>query len=133
MVLAPHIKTMSSILGTRFDISYTLHGQDISSNVRYSSRIFGEGWLSAAGTLGVKNDVTVTVVFDKFWIDGKNGLRKTLRKNSTPSRLDRLIGLTGRLLFLKQLSVFPVLYLDEELSCFRFPPLKSNIFVRKAQ
>ena len=133
MVLAPHIKTVSSILGTRFDISYTLHGQDISSNVRYSSKLFGEGWLSAAGTLGVKDDFTVTVMFDTFWVDGKNGLRKTLQGDGTGNYLDRLIGFTGRLLFLKQLSVFPVLYLDEELSCFRFPPLQSNIVVRKAQ
>ena len=133
MVLAPHIKTMSGILGTRFDISYTLHGEHISSNVRYSSKLFGEGWLSAAGTLGVKDDVTVTVVFDKFWIDAKNGLRKTLQEDSARTSLDRLVDLTGRLLFLKQLSVFPVLYLDEELSCFRFPPLQSNICVRKSQ
>lgn len=123
---------MSSILGTRFDISYTLHGQHISSNVRYSSKIFGEGWLSAAGTLGVKDDFTVTVVFDRFWIDGKNGLRKNLQEDSSHNLLDRLIGLTGRLLFFEQLSVFPVLYLDAELSCFRFPPLQSNILVRKA-
>lgn len=37
----------------------------------------------------------------------------------------------GRALFLPQLSVFPVLYLDPEISVFQFPPLSSNIAVRR--
>jgi hypothetical protein len=45
--------------------------------------------------------------------------------------VDPLVEALGRALFLPQFSVFPVLYLDAELSVFQFPPLSSNIAVRR--
>ena len=65
VVHAPHINRMSSILGTKFSIGYTLStpSGDIPakvsasappqfySNVRYESPLFGSGWLSASGRL----------------------------------------------------------------------------------
>ena len=45
--------------------------------------------------------------------------------------LDRVVGALGRAGFLPQYAVFPVLYLDDDMAVFRFPPLNSNIAVRK--
>ena len=42
-----------------------------------------------------------------------------------------MIGALGRAGFFPQFAVFPVLYLDEDMAVFRFPPLNSNIAVRK--
>jgi hypothetical protein len=38
-----------------------------------------------------------------------------------------------RAAFLPDLALFPVLYVDEQLAVFKFPPLNSNIAVRKVQ
>ena len=45
--------------------------------------------------------------------------------------LDRVVGALGRAGFFPQFAVFPVLYLDEDMAVFRFPPLNSNIAVRR--
>jgi hypothetical protein len=45
--------------------------------------------------------------------------------------VDPLVETLGRALFVPQLSLFPVLYLDPQLSVFQFPPLSSNIAVRR--
>jgi hypothetical protein len=38
-----------------------------------------------------------------------------------------------RAAFLPDLALFPVLYVDDQLAVFKFPPLNSNIAVRKVQ
>lgn len=77
---APHIQKMSSILGTRFSpILYKLDGDSIISNVRYSSSLFKEGWLSASGRIQASSEDTLQIIFDQFWIDfGSNSLRQNL-------------------------------------------------------
>lgn len=77
---APHIARMSGVLGTTFSpIKYTLRGDKIISNVRFSSTVFQEGWLSASGTLEASDPDTVQVKFNRFWVDfGVNNLRKEL-------------------------------------------------------
>ena len=71
---------MSRNLGTSFaPIRYILKGNKIVSNVRYSSSLFKEGWLSASGTVEASGTNTLQVLFDKFWIDfGSNKLREEL-------------------------------------------------------
>ncbi len=50
---APHISRMASVMGVAFDpILYTLQGDKIASNVKYSHPLLGSGWLSAAGAIG---------------------------------------------------------------------------------
>lgn len=50
MFHAPHISKMSSALSTRFSpIQYRLTGTALVSNVKYSSPLLGDGWLSAGG------------------------------------------------------------------------------------
>jgi hypothetical protein len=51
---APHIVSGSSAVGARFDpISYRLHADKITSNVRYEHPLLGSGWFNASGTFDV--------------------------------------------------------------------------------
>lgn len=47
--------------------------------------------------------------------------------------LDAVVGALGRAAFFPRFAVFPVLYLDDNdgVAVFRFPPLSSNIAVRR--
>eukprot|EP00877_Chromochloris_zofingiensis_P007624 jgi/Chrzof1/3114/Cz12g12150.t1 len=136
---APHIARMSSALGTRFDpIRYVFSSGKLISNVRYSNPLLGSGWLSAAGSLSSGGDDKVCIQFDEFWFDlGADNLRPELTpadqglQPPMPAWADQMIGVLGRAAFLPQFAVFPVLYLDDQLAVFSFPPLKSNIAVRK--
>ena len=49
------------------------------------------------------------------------------------SGLDRVVMALGKLGFIKEFSYFPVLYMDPEgqLAVFSFPPLNSNIAIRR--
>ena len=47
---APHLERLSSAVGARVEpIRYTLDGDRLFSNVRYSHPLLGAGWLSASG------------------------------------------------------------------------------------
>ena len=46
-------------------------------------------------------------------------------------RWDKVITALGRVGFLEGLAKFPVLYVDEDLTVFRFPPLGVNIAARR--
>jgi hypothetical protein len=106
-----------------------------SSNVRFSNPLLGSGWLSASGSLTAIGDrpECVRVTFDRFWVDRGDNLRATLPANGGGGGggLEPLIESVGRAFFFPQLSVFPVLYLDQDLSVFQFTPLSSNIAVRR--
>ncbi|KAI8468107.1 MAG: hypothetical protein J3K34DRAFT_21350 [Monoraphidium minutum] len=132
---APHITRMSGALGTRFDpIRYSLApGGGFSSNVKFSNAALGRGWLSASGSLAAQDELSVKVTFKDFWVDLGDTLRPALGRGGSapPPWADALIEAAGRALFLPQLSVFPVLYLDADLAVFQFPPLSSNIAVRR--
>eukprot|EP00850_Spirogloea_muscicola_P024700 SM001327S27067 [mRNA] locus=s1327:1006:1681:- [translate_table: standard] len=118
---------MSSILGARFDpIRYTLTGTHIASNVKYSSQLLGDGWLSASGDFEADGLDAVRVLFDSFWWDiGRDDLKPDPQGQGSwqQTSLNNL----GRALFFPQLSTFPVLYLDQDLVVFNFPPLSTNI------
>lgn len=69
---------MSAILGVLFSpILYHLDGSRIVSNVKYSSAIFQEGWLSASGRIEAFSEDTLKIIFDQFWLDlGSTALRR---------------------------------------------------------
>jgi len=129
---APHITGLSKALGTSFQpIRYTLKGGNaLVSNVRYSSSLFKEGWLSASGTLEASGTNTLQIHFDKFWVDFGSGLRTELQEGEGKP-WDRLVMQLGKLGFISAFSYFPVDYMDNSLAVFRFDPLKSFIAVRK--
>ncbi|GFR48774.1 hypothetical protein Agub_g10595 [Astrephomene gubernaculifera] len=132
---APHISQLSSFAGTTFQpIQYRLAGDMLVSNVKYSNPLLGEGWLSAGGTMARKYDDAVEITFDRFWVDvGADSLRADLPRDASSSLLtaDGIIGALGRAAFFPQLAVFPVLYLDSDISVFRFTPLDTLIAVYK--
>mmetsp|Transcript_25601 Transcript_25601/g.35353 ORF Transcript_25601/g.35353 Transcript_25601/m.35353 type:complete len:602 (-) Transcript_25601:87-1892(-) len=72
---APHFRVLSTGLLTTFNpIRYSLQGNTVTSNVRFSNPVIGEGWLSATGHFYAKDAYTIQVVFDKFWVDGVDKL-----------------------------------------------------------
>jgi hypothetical protein len=81
-------------------------------------------------------DQSMDIVFDQFWVDvGEGNLRESIDGPSSgdvgQDRWDSLLSWLGRLGFIRPLAVFPVLYFDEDMCVFRFPPLASNISVMK--
>lgn len=139
---APHITGISSAMGTRFEpIRYSLApGGAFSSNVRFSNPVLGVGWLSASGTLVAEDEGAVRVTFLDFWVDLGEAPRERAPApgaaapgGRVPAWVDPLVESLGRALFLPQLSLFPVMYLDPELSVFQFKPLSSNIAVRRVK
>ncbi|GAQ86961.1 hypothetical protein KFL_003230060 [Klebsormidium nitens] len=126
---APHITRMSSLLfgGTKFDpILYILNGGHIDSNVQYTAPLIGSGWLSAAGDFRGVDSERVEVFFDSFWVDrGADGLKPNPAGKG--SWFVDGLNSAGRALFFPELSRFPVLYLDQDLVVFEFPPLRTKI------
>lgn len=130
---APHIAGMSGVLGTRFQpIQYVLNGSDLWSYVKFSNPLLGSGWLNAAGSMQRKSDDTLSLNFDRFWVDPESALRRDVPKTEGFSlQMDAIIGSIGRAAFFSDLALFPVLYLDDDMAVFEFPPLKSKIACRK--
>jgi len=137
---APHISNMSRYLfNTKFEpIIYRLGpNNSIISNVKFSSSL-GNGWLSAAGTIHCIYDASVELRFERFWVDLGEGLREDVvtqgsQKGSgyIATAVDQVIGSIGRAAFFPQFAVFPIHYLDDELTVFEFTPLSSKISARR--
>ena len=140
VVSAPHIEAGERILSTKFSpILYTLSedGSTFASSVRYENAIFGKGWLSASGTCEADDEDprTLVVDFNAFWWD-RGGERSDLRPSlsrEVANATDSLITALGRLGFVKGLSKFPVLAVAEDRAVFRFPPLSSDIAIRRLE
>ena len=140
VVSAPHIEAMSTNLGTIFSpIRYTLVGERLISNVKYSHPVLGEGWLSAGGKMYRKYDDSVEISFQRFWIDGPSTLREDIPEEEKWTNggldlgVDSVVSMMGKAAFFPQLAVFPILYLDQDFCVFSFPLLNSKIAVRKVQ
>ena len=72
IVYAPHISTLSGLLGGSFDpVLYKLNSDGtIVSHAKYSFPIIGQGWLSVSGTYGSEDDCDICRVdFDRAWIE----------------------------------------------------------------
>ncbi len=89
-------------------------------------------WFHAKAT---KTSLPPQVVFDTFWFDlGEDNLRKHIYFSDTATAADSFVTIIGRLAFLPMFARFPVHALDSEagLAVFRFPPLASDIAVRRS-
>jgi len=131
---APHIRTLSALMFTEFEpIRYVLDGEFMSSNVKYKLPIGGgDGWLSASGSLTALGRDSLTLHFDRFWVDrGSTPLRPIISQRQADKGWDGFITNIGRLTFFDNLATFPVLYVDEELTVFKFPPLNVKIAARR--
>lgn len=70
------------------------------------------------------------VDFDDFWVDqggDEANLRPKAPTEAESTWVEALIRSVGRATFFSGLSVFPVRYLDSDLTVFDFPPLRSSI------
>mmetsp|Transcript_6954 Transcript_6954/g.9332 ORF Transcript_6954/g.9332 Transcript_6954/m.9332 type:complete len:253 (-) Transcript_6954:319-1077(-) len=137
---APHIATLSKIFLTQFSpIEYhLLTGNKFESYVRYSSSIFGKGWLNAAGCLETLDDTTVKLVFDYFWWDIDTEVPRSFpeiqnasKEKKSISVVDNLVQTVGTIGFLESFSIFPMKYLDDDICVFEFPPLGVKITAAK--
>jgi len=122
---APHIRSLSEPLGVRVrPLRYTLHDGRLRSDVRYSSPVFGSGWLCAEGPLEQQSAGTVDVLFSSFWWRPGD---EDVPPERGATLLDSAVDAVGRAAFFPSLSRFPVVYADGELAVFRFPPLRATI------
>jgi len=136
---APHIRSLSRwLFGTEFaPLRYRLWKDSggayrLSSHARYRGPLLGDGWLSASGTIGVgERDSELLLRFDQFWVDGPGESPRTELPRGKGSTWDRAVSALGRLGFIPPLARFPVRYLDPDLSVFHFPPLRSDIGIRR--
>ena len=136
---APHICSLSRwLFGTEFaPLQYRLWKDSrgayrLSSHVRYRGPLFGDGWLSASGTIGVgERDSELLLHFDQFWVDGPGESPRAELPHGEAGAWDRVVSALGRLGFVPPLARFPVRYLDPDFSVFRFPPLRSDIGIRR--
>jgi hypothetical protein len=77
---------------------------------------------------------SMDILFDKFWVDrGAETLRRSIDNPASRTSWDDLVTTVGRLGFIRPLAVFPVLYMDDDMAVFRFPPLASNIAMTKVE
>ena len=124
---APHIRTLSSVFFSKFDIAYHIKGKNIVSNVRFTTPIVS-GWLNASGTVDSLNEYDSEVLFDTFWVDISK-----LEPSEHPSTdvLSSVINSVGQKGFVPSLSRFPVWWLDADYCIFEFPPLGVNITAQR--
>ncbi|CAM9975587.1 unnamed protein product [Choristocarpus tenellus] len=118
---APHIVTLGKLLLTSFNVEYNFHpGGRMSSFSQYQSTLFGRGWLNADGRVAIQpGGKAVRVVFERFWWD----IGQCEQPTVSPPKKDtvgNLVQTLGSLLFFEGISVFPVVYLDEDLCVFEF-------------
>ncbi|CAN0029309.1 unnamed protein product [Scytosiphon promiscuus] len=140
---APHIETLGKVILMNFpSVEYNFVSGDgrMVSHSRYESKVFGSGWFNADGRVVLvppsasdgagegRRDV-VKVIFERFWWDRNAEERPT----ETPpgaaegetdaggvSALDWFVQAAGKAMFFDGLSVFPVLYLDDDFCIFKF-------------
>lgn len=125
VVHAPHIDRLSSLLGAHFDITYSFDAGDrIRSSVKYTGKLLGEGFLSAEGVWFPLDGDTVRVVWSDMWW---NPGAPCPSPSSSDGALSGLVRTLGRAGMIKDLSTFPVEYLDEDLCVFLFKLTESRI------
>ena len=155
VIYAPHITAMADLAGGYFQVEYDLSADGtMSSHARYDFPMVGQrGHLSASGTYDSVDDRYCRVNFDKFWVkrissfsdyDGGGGGGAADGGNNRPYRTFEevpetfppfadIISRIGKLLFIRQVSVFPVSFLDNDLIVFDFELLGTRICARKQQ
>ena len=131
VVHAPHLRSVDA-LGVRFTpVRYVVSGTGscCRSDVHWNF-LGASGWLSAAGTLHASG-VAVELLFTEFWVSGECEEARPFPTGSEATLLDHCIQAVGRLGFVPSLSVFPVAFLDEGITIFSFPPLRTLICAKK--
>lgn len=132
VVYAPHMTTMGRIAGNgSFDVTYIL--QQDGTMVSHAKCDFP--WLpplvlSVSGTFGSVSEQVCRVDFDRAWVTF--GETPYSSYEEVPDDYGKpIIFFLGKLFFIKQVSVFPVSFLDDNLIVFDFELLGTRICARK--
>ena len=139
---APHIERLSKPFGVKAKpLRYTMRGLEIVSDVSLTTnRPFEtQSWWCASGnfTTDASADEDVDVVrlkFDDFWVSLGSEIPTTSPNDSFGDEadvFDKIVKRLGTIGFIESLGNFPVLYFNEDVCVFRFPPLRSNIAARR--
>lgn len=142
VIYAPHMTTMAKLGGGEFQVQYILNKDGtMESHARCDFPLFNIlGYLSVSGTYGSVSDTVCRVDFDEAWVkevprkaDGTtvDDIPYESISSVPDSTFKSLITSVGRALFIKEFSVFPVSYLDEDLVVFDFELLRTRICARK--
>lgn len=148
VIYAPHISTMSRLVGNGFSpVYYDLQNDGtMVSHARFDVNvpfIRTSGWLSVSGNYSTQdNDRVCRVDFDKAWMkwndnntDGidtdEDDAPYACLEDVPPSWEKTVIQTLGKWLFIDSFSVFPVSYLDDDLIVFDFELLGTRICARK--
>jgi len=138
IVYAPHISTLSGLVGGKFDpVTYDLKENGvIISHAKYSFPVIGEGYLSVSGTYGsVDDNIRCVVDFDRAWIvigDDYVSDKPIDSFDDVPDTWYKgIINSIGRTFFIKDFAQFPVSYLDDDTIVFDFELSGTKICARK--
>jgi len=128
---APHIRALSAILLTDFDVYYNFSTDNkLLSSVRYSSKIFGSGHLSTSGSYSMTQQVC-KIKWTRIWWDVSDSPtpESAVEKHLLPG----LIQAIGSAAFVEGVSFFPVEYFDRDLCVFLFKLTGTRICARKME
>lgn len=125
---APHIQMLQRVLFTTFEVYYNfIDSSQLESNVFYSSKIFGEGWLNTKGTFLVQDSVC-SITWDNIWWDLNTQQRGPSECDERNRHiLPGIIQSIGTRAFIKEFSQFPVVHWADDLVLFQFPLTSTRI------
>jgi hypothetical protein len=142
VVYAPHMTTMAKLAGGgEFRVSYLLNKDGtMTSHARcdfpFLRSLLGQSciYLSVSGTYGSQSEYVCRVDFDEAWIkairisDGDVEDAPYSKIEEVPDSLWKtVIRRLGRLFFVKDVSIFPISYMDEDMIVFDFELLGTRI------
>jgi hypothetical protein len=129
VIYAPHVSTLSRLSLTNFEINYLFQGDNnLLSNVKYTSKIFGNGWLNARGKVYMEGNVC-KIRWEKIWWE-INTTNPSQDDDTERHTFASIIQAIGKLAFVEDFSVFPVQYLDNDMTVFLFPLFGTRICAR---
>ena len=142
VIYAPHMTTAARILGGELQVSYLLNEDGtMASHARCEFPwLFGQSclYLSVSGTYGSESDTVCRVDFDQAWVkavpknkDDAEDIPYTRFSDVPESAWKDSLSRLGRLFFIKEVSVFPISYMDEDLIVFDFELLGTRICASK--
>ena len=137
IIYAPHIYTLSSLVGGEFDpVLYEMKSDGtIVSHAKYSFPVIGQGWLSVSGRYGSEDDRDACRVdFDRAWVQvgAQNDGEPIGSYDGAPDYWYKdMINSLGQMGFRREFAVFPVSYLDEDTIVFDFELFGTRICARK--
>ncbi len=133
IVWAPHINTLQKILFTNFEVSYVFSEKiedRLTSNVVYTSPVFGRGHLNTEGVVSINTDYSeCSIVWDKIWWDMQPS--PTCSTNISNHILPSMVQTLGKAAFIEGVSKFPIQYLDTNTCVFLFTLFGTRICAQR--